>query len=189
MRQQRRALSPSANEACALGLAHQLLSSRIFRLSQKIALYLPNDGEIDPRFLLEPAWQQGKQTYLPVLGMRSMNQLWFLPFNDQTVLTPNRFGIPEPVHQRRDRRFKPQQLDLVLMPLVAFDTQGNRLGMGGGFYDRTLAFLQHRHKWRKPRLIGLAYEFQRVDSLPVQQWDVPLDAIATEQQLYITNHN
>lgn len=184
MRSQRQALTPAQLDEHSQDLAKHLMANRLFQNSQHIALYLGNDGEIDPSYLIEAAWRQGKQTYLPVLGLRATNRLWFLPFAEQTPLIPNRFGIAEPQHHRRDRQFKPQRLDLVLMPLVAFDKQGNRLGMGGGFYDRTLAFLRTRRSWRKPRLIGLAYEFQCVDALPVQEWDVPLDAIATEKGIY-----
>ena len=70
------------------------------------------------------------------------------------------------------------------MPLVGFDQQGYRLGMGGGYYDATLAFMQHRRLWRKPRLVGVAYECQRVETLPHDPWDMPLDAVLTERQLY-----
>jgi len=185
MREQRRALGETERQYSALQLTAHLLQSRLFNNSQHIALYLTNDGEMDPWSLIEAAWQRGKQCYLPVLGLRPGNRLWFIPYQPDTKLVNNRFGIPEPVHARRQRRLKPQSLDLILMPLVAFDQQGNRLGMGGGFYDRTLSFLRHRHSWRKPRLIGLAYEFQRVDQLAYQSWDVPLDAIATEDRIYI----
>lgn len=185
MRTQRRALSEAERQDRALQLSTRLVQSRLFTNSRHIALYLPNDGEMDPWWLIEAAWQRGKMCYLPVLGLRPGNRLWFIPFHPETKLVNNRFGIPEPVHARRQRTLKPQSLDLILMPLVAFDQQGNRLGMGGGFYDRSLSFLHTRHSWRKPRLIGLAYEFQRVDHLPYQSWDVPLDAIATEDRVYI----
>ncbi len=185
MRQQRHELSEAERQNKALQVSRHLQQSHLFQNSQHIALYLANDGEIDPWWLIETAWQQGKQCYLPVLGLRPGNRLWFIPYQADTKLINNRFGIPEPVHPRRQRTFKTQSLDLILMPLVAFDQQGNRLGMGGGFYDRTLSFLRHRHNWRKPRLIGLAYEFQCVDQLPYQNWDVPLDAITTEEQIYL----
>ncbi len=187
MREQRRALSETQHRDKALQLSTQLVQSPFFKNSRHIACYLSNDGEIDPWWLIQAAWQHGKQCYLPVLGLRPGNRLWFIPYHPDTNLVNNRFGIPEPVHARRQRLFKPQSLDLILMPLVAFDPQGNRLGMGGGFYDRTLSFLRHRHSWRKPRLIGLAYEFQRLTQLPQQSWDVPLDAIATENRLYLTD--
>ena len=185
MREQRRALSDTERQYRALQLSAHLQQSRIFQNSQHIALYLANDGEMDPQWLIDAAWRRNKQCYLPVLGLRPGKRLWFIPYEPDTKLVNNRFGIPEPVHARRDRLLKPQRLDLILMPLVAFDQQANRLGMGGGFYDRSLAFLRNRHSWRKPRLIGLAYEFQRVDQLAYQSWDVPLDAIATENSLYV----
>ena len=185
IRAQRRELSEAERRDRSQQLCLQLQQSRLFTNSQHIALYLSNDGEIDPFPLIESAWQRGKQCYLPVLGLRPGNRLWFIPYFPDTPLVNNRFGIPEPVHSRQLRLFKPQSLDLILMPLVAFDSQGNRLGMGGGFYDRTLSFLKQRHSWHKPRLIGLAYEFQRQQALPQQDWDVPLDAIATEQTIYL----
>lgn len=184
IRAQRRELSQAERESAAIQLSHQILRSRYFRNSQHIALYLANDGEIDPFYLMHAIWQQGKQCYLPVLGLRPGNRLWFIPYEPDTPLMNNRFGIPEPIHSNRDRLLKPHSLDLICMPLVAFDQLGNRLGMGGGFYDRTLSFLKQRHSWHKPRLLGLAYEFQQQHALAGEQWDVPLDAIATEQHVY-----
>lgn len=95
----------------------------------------------------------------------------------------NRFGIPEPKASPR-QTLKALELDLLLLPLVAFDSKGNRLGMGGGYYDRTLAHLNRQKGWRRPRIIGLAHELQRVDGLKNNAWDVPLDGIITDQCLY-----
>jgi 5-formyltetrahydrofolate cyclo-ligase len=78
------------------------------------------------------------------------------------------------------QRIQPLALDLVLTPLVGFDHKGNRLGMGGGYYDRSFAFLLRRQNWKKPRLVGLAYDFQQLDKLPAKNWDVPLTAVATD---------
>lgn len=100
---------------------------------------------------------------------------------DRPHLRPNRFGIPEPAGTTV---FRARQLDLLLMPLVGFDTAGHRLGMGGGFYDATLAYMRQRRHWRKPRLIGVAFECQRVTALPHDPWDMPLDAVLTEKRLY-----
>jgi 5-formyltetrahydrofolate cyclo-ligase len=185
IRTQRRSLDETERQQAAIQLCNQLDHSRLFNNSQHIAFYLANDGEIDPYYLMHAAWQRGKQAYLPVLGIRPGNRLWFIPYDADTPLVYNRFGIPEPVHSRRQRQLKPHTLDLIFMPLVAFDPHGNRLGMGGGFYDRTLSFLKQRHSWRKPRLVGLAYEFQQNKAIPHQQWDVPLDGIATEQHIYL----
>ena len=181
MRQRRRELSHSERVHASVALAEQVAASRLFQTSERIAFYLPNDGEIDLQPLIEYAWQVNKQCFLPVIGPRNSRRLWFLPYNIEIPLQVNRFGIPEPVHHRGERQFKPHALDLILLPLVAFDKSGHRLGMGGGYYDRTLAFLAHRRLWRKPHLLGTAYQFQQLETLPTQPWDIPLDGIATEQ--------
>lgn len=165
--------------AASRALARCLTASPLFRRSDHIAFYLPNDGEIDLRPVIERAWAMGKHCYLPVLSPAFHNRLWFARYLPDTRLAPNQFHIPEPVSRWREMR-PAWALDLVLTPLVAFDCQGNRLGMGGGFYDRTLAFLQQRQCWRRPLLVGTAYEFQRVTALPQQPWDVPLQAVVTE---------
>ena len=124
-----------------------------------------------------------KQVYLPVLLPFHHNRLWFARFEPDTWLVVNRYGIAEPERIHR-RRIVPQALDIVLAPLVGFDHKGNRLGMGGGFYDRSFAYLLKRKYWRTPRLIGLAYDFQQLPSLPDRPWDVPLTAVATDSDWY-----
>ncbi|MCG6887218.1 MAG: 5-formyltetrahydrofolate cyclo-ligase [Proteobacteria bacterium] len=181
LRRQRCALSEAERRHASLQLCEHVATSRLFVNSHRIAFYLPNDGEIDLQPLIEYAWQTGKQCYLPVIGPRNSRRLWFLPYAPHSPLWTNRFGISEPLHHPGERRFKPHALNLILLPLVAFDANGNRLGMGGGFYDRTFAFLTHRRIWHRPRLLGTAYQFQQQASLPVYPWDVPLDGIATEQ--------
>ncbi|MFO7593704.1 MAG: 5-formyltetrahydrofolate cyclo-ligase [Pseudomonadota bacterium] len=185
IRDQRRNLPPAQRRAAAIGLEHLLGTHPLFLRSRHIAFYLPNDGEIDITPLLERARAMGKQCYLPILSPLYHNRLWFAPYTRSTTLVANRFGIPEPQSLWRDTRHV-WALDLVLTPLVAFDADGNRLGMGGGYYDRTLAYLARRRHWRKPRLIGTAYSFQQLESLPHQRWDVPLDGIATESSLLFT---
>ena len=176
MRRRRRTLSASDRYASARALSRRLAGSRWFINSRTIAVYLPNDGEISLLPLVARAWSMGKRTYLPKLfGPK----LWFLPFHARTAFDGNRFAIPEPAAPAR-RRIRPMFIDLVLLPLVAFDRSGNRLGMGGGYYDRTFEAVRRRTAWRGPKLVGVAYEFQRVDTLPAADWDVPLDAIATE---------
>ena len=181
MRRRRRALSRSERRAAARALSDRLGGSRWFLNSRTIAVYLSNDGEIDLLPLIERAWAMGKRTYLPRLfGSR----LRFFPFHARSVLAGNRFSIPEPVEPAH-RRIRPLFLDLVLFPLVAFDGCGNRLGMGAGYYDRTFEAVRHRTAWQGPKRIGVAYELQRVDFLPAAQWDVPLNAIVTEQAIRI----
>lgn len=181
IRQQRRALTPGYAASCAEQLAQQAYKHPLILRSRRIAAYLATDGEIDPMPLLEYCWSAGKQVYLPVLDPFSGQKLWFARFYPDDMLACNRFGIPEPV---RRCLIKPCTLDLVLAPLVAFDTAGHRIGMGGGFYDRTFAFLQRRQYWHKPDLVGLAYEFQKQVAIKPNRWDIPLDAIATETHVY-----
>jgi len=156
-----------------------LARHRIFRTARHIACYLPNDGELDITPLIDQAWAMGKTIYLPVLSSIHRNHLHFLPYRPDDELVCNRFGIPEPVVRSR-RMVDLKRLDLVLTPLVGFDSDGNRLGMGGGFYDRSFAFLRRRRCWFKPELLGMAYDFQEVKKLEKNSWDVPLNGIATE---------
>lgn len=183
IRLKRRQLTEAQRQHASQAIATNLGHTHLFHNSRRIAGFLSNDGEPDMTPLMQLAWRHKKQWHLPVIGMPNLNRLWFAPYAEGDALAINRFGIGEPVtplHQGT-RSFG---LDLVLMPLVAFDEQGNRLGMGKGYYDRTLEFLQRRNHWRKPRLVGIAFEFQKHDELPPQPWDVPLDAVITEQSVY-----
>ncbi len=182
MRAARCALDQSEQAQHARSLANQICRSRFFINSHRLACYLANDGEIDPRWIIERAWEINKQVYLPVLSPLG-RRLYFAPYQPDTALCPNRFGILEPDCHPRDWR-SAQQLDLILLPLVAFDDAGNRLGMGGGFYDRSLAYRQSRQHWLKPRLFGLAHELQKAGQLETRSWDIPLDGIATEKSIY-----
>lgn len=159
-------------------------ASHVFRNSRRIGLYLPNDGEMDPRPLLRRARTMRKQCYLPVLDTLGSNRLWFTPYRAGDALQTNRFGIPEPARAVRGR-VRAGALDLILAPLVAFDRRGNRLGMGGGYYDRSLAFLRHRRLWRRPHLYGLAFEFQQVDRLHAAGWDVALDGCFSDERRHV----
>lgn len=184
LRKARRALTPSEQRQAAQGLYRQLAQHPLFRRAKHISLYLPTDGEIDPRLLLRAAQRRGKATYLPVLSAWPRTKMVFQRVRPGETLRPNRFRILEPrVNARRQR--KVWALDLVLLPLVGFDDVGGRLGMGGGFYDRSLAYLTRRKHWRKPTLLGLAHECQKVDRLAQASWDVPLAGTVTDRQWYI----
>lgn len=184
MRAKRQALSHAARAACAQSLAQRVAATSLFRHSRHIACYLPVGGEMDPQPLMQHALAADKRVYLPVLAPGATNHLRFASYREGDELIANRLAIPEPVIPPAEL-IEPMSLDLVLVPLVAFDEQGNRLGMGGGYYDRTFAFLKHRSHPHKPLLLGLAYEFQKVDTLVAERWDVPLHGIATESNLYL----
>jgi len=179
IRQQRRALSPHQRHMLARQLAQQLVHNQLFRSCEHIACYLANDGEMDLQPVIRRIWAMGKQCYLPVLGEGKEKQMNFAPYRPGNGLAVNRYGIPEPDCAPWEW-LSPYQLQLVLMPLVAFDEAGNRLGMGGGYYDRSFAFLNRPFGVKKPHLVGVAYEFQRQPRLPREPWDVPLMAVATE---------
>lgn len=183
LRARRAALTAAEQTRAARGLARHACATRVFRASRRIACYLATDGEIDPRYIVERIWAAGKSCYLPVVSTQRDAALWFAPAEPGASLTLNRFGIPEPVARAR-ARLRAQRLDLILLPLVAFDRAANRLGRGGGYYDRTLAFLRHRRYWKHPHVLGLAHDFQRVARLPVDPWDVVLDGILTDEGLY-----
>ncbi|MCF6325394.1 MAG: 5-formyltetrahydrofolate cyclo-ligase [Gammaproteobacteria bacterium] len=183
MRQQRHALSAQQQSDAAHQVERLISRSRFYRKSQRIACYIANDSELSLELLIERIWSEGKCCYLPILDSIHHNRLWFAPYRPDSKMRLNRFGIPEPLPAKREL-VRAQSLDLVMTPLVAFDKAGNRLGMGGGFYDRSLAFLLRRRHWRKPRLCGVAYNFQQVKRLPREPWDVPLSTIVTECGLY-----
>ncbi|AUO26695.1 5-formyltetrahydrofolate cyclo-ligase [Pseudomonas sp. D8002] len=184
LRKARRALTPSEQRQAALGLYRQLAQHPLFRRAKHLSLYLPTDGEIDPRLLLRAAQRRGKATYLPVLSAWPRTKMVFQRVRPGEKLRPNRFRILEPqVNASRQR--KVWALDLVLLPLVGFDDEGGRLGMGGGFYDRSLAYMARRKSWRKPTLLGLAHECQKVERLAQASWDVPLEGTVTDKDWYI----
>lgn len=180
LRRRRRALTPAQQRRAAKEMARRVSREPFFLRARRVALYLANDGELDPALLLTRAAAVGKRTCLPVLDPLARRFLYFLPWRPGQPLTPNRYGIPEP-RLGRGARLPPWSLDIVFFPLVGFDARGNRLGMGGGFYDRT--FDPRRGGGRRPLLVGLAHDFQQVDALPADPWDVPLDAIATDRRV------
>lgn len=152
-----------------------------FQHSQHIAIYLTNDGEIDTSYIIEDLIKRGKTLYLPVLQPHKKGYLSFVRWHADSRMQKNRFNIPEPEFVKEDV-IPTAFLQLICMPLVAFDKQGSRLGMGGGFYDRSLSFMTSAGN--KPALLGLAYDLQRVEKIPAELWDIPLDAIATDKKLY-----
>ncbi|AFU99966.1 5-formyltetrahydrofolate cyclo-ligase [Simiduia agarivorans] len=179
LRARRRALPQRQQKSAALALAEHLHKHLWFARAKHVAFYLPADGELDPRPLLNLALAAGKHCYLPVV--QKNGRLHFRRYRPGTMLRANRFGIPEPTASAPQRQ--PWLLQLVLLPLVGFDLCGGRLGMGGGYYDRTFC---HRPGHPRPqgKRIGLAHSCQQVVRLPVASWDVPLHAIATEARLH-----
>ena len=177
LRAARRRIGGSERRTAGLAIARRLLALPIYRRARHVAAYWPADGEIDPVPTLAMAHATGKGCYLPVLDCAHAGHLRFARWRPRARLVRNRLGIAEPVGPRA-ARIAPRALDLVLLPLVGFDTAGSRLGMGGGYYDRSFAFAL-RPATRRPRLIGVAFDCQRVGRLPTRPWDVPLDGVVT----------
>ncbi|WP_163830968.1 5-formyltetrahydrofolate cyclo-ligase [Spartinivicinus ruber] len=183
LRRARRALTYQQQRLAGQRLLKILLRRQEFLKAKHIAVYLANDGEINPRQIIEAAWSMGKTCYLPVLHPIYHNRLWFLRYQPTTKLAPNRFNILEPTVSNGQVK-SAWAMDLVLLPLVGFDQQGGRLGMGGGFYDRTFEFILKSPRKPRPKLVGLAHECQRVNKLPIASWDIPLAGIASDAKYY-----
>lgn len=174
MRQRRRSLSAQAQTAAAHKLLIRCSRNPLVRSAQSLAFYWPSDGEISPLPLMHLALRRGRRCYLPAVDSRTL-RMTFKRYRHGDPLTRNAFGIPEPTAFAAS--IPANMLDVVFMPLVAFDANGNRLGMGGGFYDRAFAKL----RGRKPLRIGLAHSCQKVPELCQQSWDVPLHGICSEK--------
>jgi len=187
MRLRRRSLSRAEKHCAAQSASRQLNTMPGFHRAQLIALYFAANGELDPRVLLRKLRARHKRVFVPVLPSMGHPRLWFVEVTATSRFTANRFGILEPKHGRRER-MKPNQLDLVFVPLTAFDAAGNRIGMGGGYYDRSFAFRRHTPHFRKPKLIGLAYDWQKLAHVETNPWDVPLDGVLTDQRYYTSRN-
>ena len=181
LRAERRALSTAEQHLAGSKLRSNIGRERFFIDSERIALYLANDGEIDPAELLTTALSNGKKCFLPALHPTETNTLCFVAHHHETPMAPNKFGIFEPAFDIAQVA-PPLSLDVIFMPLVGFDRLGNRMGMGGGYYDRALAFMSEHHSV-KPKLVGLAHSSQEVELISQQSWDIPLHVIATDREI------
>ncbi|MEI8634096.1 5-formyltetrahydrofolate cyclo-ligase [Vibrio sp. PP-XX7] len=181
IRYKRQQLTTTFQNNAAQQLISQCAQLTELSSSTQIAIYLPADGELNTRPLIEWFWQTEKSVYLPVLHPFSPGHLLFIHYDDQTPMTHNRYGIEEP-RLNKERIIPTESLDLIFTPLVGFDSSGQRLGMGGGYYDRTLARWFQTGQGGKP--IGLAHDCQFVEKLPVASWDIPLPTIVTPSQIW-----
>lgn len=151
------------------------------RQGARIGAYLAAGSELDTGPLLELARRRGWHVYVPIVVHARSAQMRFAPLDGE--LRVNRFGIAEPC-SHPSAWLAARWLDLVFVPLIAVGPYGERLGSGAGFYDRAFAHRGLRRTWHKPPLVGLAYECQRVPSLPLASWDIALDALITERAFY-----
>jgi 5-formyltetrahydrofolate cyclo-ligase len=174
-REARRSMTSPERSRASRRIVDGFLNSRYFLGSQTLGCYVPMWDEVDTTAIIERAWRAKKRIFLPVTTTQGRMQ--FREILPESVLAMNDFGLWEPVS---GERIDANKLDVVVTPLVAFDDQGNRIGMGGGFFDRTFAFLADRNYWLRPKLIGVAFECQRVRKIAPNPWDIRVFHVFTE---------
>jgi 5-formyltetrahydrofolate cyclo-ligase len=179
LRAKRRALHAQDHALRSNLAASTITRLRAFKSGARVAVYLPFDRETNTAALLIAARQRRVRIYVPVVVDVRHRRLKFCRLTGKT--RRGVFGISVPHHG--GIALGPRWFDLIVVPLVGVDDEGRRLGMGGGFYDRALAFRRRRRCWRGPRLVGLGFDCQRVDSVFAEPWDLRLDALATESTL------
>jgi 5-formyltetrahydrofolate cyclo-ligase len=180
-RHKRNLLAAEQQVSAARKVLDTCLDSIPLHQSQTVACYLSNDGELDPQYIIQYCWKRKKRVLLPVLHPFSAGHLIFVEYLPNSQMRLNRYGIKEPIITSQN--ICPlANINLLLTPLVAFDAKGNRLGMGGGYYDRTLTPI--RRDGLNTQLIGLAHQWQQIDSLAANSWDIPLDGIVTPDQFF-----
>ena len=177
-RESRKNLKKSEQAFAAKNLLFRIQKLPEFYQAKKIAFYFASDGEISPHLIVQQLFRLNKESYFPVI--QKNGSLVFRKYTTKNTLKNNRFHIPEPLPKNPSCSLN--ELDIIFLPLVAFDKKGNRLGMGGGFYDRTLESRSIKNALERPLLIGLAHQIQEVESLLTNTWDIPLDGIVTDKK-------
>jgi len=152
----------------------------IYQKCSNIGCFISFDGEIATQPIIRQILDDQKHCFLPRLKPYKPNRLWFLPYTLGSQLENNKYGIPE-VSTPLNQAIAISKLDILLMPLVAFDNTGNRLGMGAGYYDITLSQIENV---KRPKLVGLAYQEQIYDKLPIDELDIKLDVVITPENFY-----
>ena len=176
LRAKRRSLTPAEHALRSNLAASAVTRMPHFKTGARVAIYFPFDREINTAALLVAARRRGVRIFVPVVTDLRHRRISFYPLSGKT--RRGVFGISVP--HRHGRPTAPRWFDLIVVPLVGIDGAGRRLGMGGGFYDRALAFRRERRRWMGPCLVGLSFDCQRVDTVFADPWDVRLDALATE---------
>ena len=171
LRKTRRSIDQPTRKKRGRQLLYQCQKNSIFRNAKHVAIFIPNDGEIETSNTINFLTHQGYLVYLPILVREKLK---FAKMGEK--YRKNRFGIDEPIYSPL---IGAHRMDIILMPLVGFDKHKNRLGMGGGFYDKTLSFHKQLKNFRVPKLFGLAFDSQEVDNLISKPWDVAVDGIIT----------
>lgn len=173
--QKRNELSAEALEQASKIISAKILNLECYINAKSIGFYVSINNEADISFVWQHAVNHRKKCYFP--KVMDKNSMIFLPGDSLSEFTKNKWGILEP-SVKESYSLPVSELNLLLVPLVAFDVLGSRIGMGKGFYDKALL------KNNSTILVGVAYEFQRVDFIKSETWDVKLDIIVTEKRVY-----
>lgn len=179
MRDKRKAIAESARTRAAEDLAYAAERAGLLAGARKTAIYIENDGELPTGKLIESLRSKGSEIYLPSTHPTEPRTMEFRLWRAGEQLVQGRYGIFEPAEG--SEVIDPAELDIIFVPLVAFDAKGNRIGMGGGYYDTLLA--KFKELGRGPLPVGIAYEEQMVHELPKETWDMPLPAILTPRRV------
>lgn len=174
VRQERNSLSGEEQNQLALIASRHMLAEIQAQSAQHVALYVTHDGELATQKLIEALWDVDINLYLPRIHPFSKGNLLFVRYDRDSVMVNNQYGISEPQLDVQ-HVITVDKLDMIITPLVAFDEHGNRMGMGGGYYDRTLAQVVDN----KPLAVGFAHDCQQVSQVPTDFWDIPLPVIIT----------
>jgi 5-formyltetrahydrofolate cyclo-ligase len=188
LREHRKAIGASQRHAASRALVGLALRHHLLAKGRRIGVYMPTNNEIDVRPLLDRALTMQAHCFLPIVPRRERKRMWFSQMGKRPAWVLNRYGIPEYRHPLA-KRVRVQRLDLLFMPLLGFDWHGFRLGMGGGYYDASLAYLKRFRRWRRPWIVGVAFAVQEVEGIPNDPWDIPLDAVLTEQEYRVFRSN
>ena len=178
MRKRRRALSQNEQDHHGQAFLNNAVTTRLYQNSNALACYMPVFGELDTLPLMQHALASGREIYLPVINNAAM---WFARWHGEELPIDQASNLPQPL-KRQTRLLNVRNLDLVIVPLVAFSRNGMRLGQGGGYYDRTFSY-QREQCWRRPVLIGAAHHVQETEQIPLDPWDVPLSGIITNREV------
>ncbi|MEJ2316935.1 MAG: 5-formyltetrahydrofolate cyclo-ligase [Gammaproteobacteria bacterium] len=185
IRSRRQSLSTKENRSHGESVSRHLASLAAFRRARRIAVYLSVNGELDTAPLIQQLLLKRKRLYLPVLHPFRHGRLLFCHWDGKRALVRNRYGIREPRCTSLTLAPSVHRLDVIIVPLVAFDASLNRIGMGGGYYDRTFGYARSFRRWKRPLLIGVAHHFQQVEKIEASDWDVRLDCVVTEEGLHV----
>jgi len=171
----RREMRHDVREKSSAIICERVIRSHVFSSSHCIACYMPMHDEVDTLDIIERAWRANKRIFVPVL--RKRREMLFREIHPESPLERDSFGLWEPT---TGEFISPRELDLVITPTVAFDEKNNRIGLGSGYFDRCFSFLRHRKYWFRPKLVGVAFECQKVEEISPNPWDIRLYRVISD---------